>query len=68
MPEIAEWLIHGGNIGVILFALYVLYRVNKRLDREESLRMDYPPHRHINGKVIYPKDYEPSAVERLGDA
>ena len=37
----------------------------RKLDRILSILEDYPPHRHVNGKVIYPKNYEPSPVGRL---
>lgn len=57
-------------LGMVLAAvatgtLALVRRVMRRLDRDESLRADYPPHRHINGKILYPKEYEPAAVEQL---
>lgn len=26
---------------------------------------DFPPHRHVNGSIIYPDGYEPPAMEKL---
>jgi hypothetical protein len=30
--------------------------------RLAMLVREYPPHRHINGKIVFPKGYEPSEV------
>jgi hypothetical protein len=43
-------------------------KVLKRLDRDESLRTDFPPHRHISGEIIYPRDYEPAMTQKLQGA
>ncbi len=51
----------GGAVAAIALAWAVI----KRLNRDESLRGDYPPHRHINGKIIYPHEYEPAVVDTL---
>lgn len=65
-------LLHGGFVACIgLGAIIgfrvnaVLNKVNTRLDRDEDLKADYPPHRHINGSILYPKDYEPSKIDKL---
>lgn len=61
-----EWALRGGNMGVIAFGAYIGIKMKGRLDRDESLRRDFPPHRHINGfKVIYPQEYPPATLERL---
>lgn len=54
-------LFSGGSVAAITLAVAVL----RRLNRDESLRQDFPPHRHINGKILYPRDYEPAVVEKL---
>lgn len=64
-PQFIEWLLRGGNIGVLIGAAGVLLKVNARLSRDETLKADYPPHRHINGKIIFPREYEPATVEKL---
>lgn len=65
-----DYVIHGGSMGVILFGAVVFLKVNDRLKRDESLRKDYPPHRHIgtNGSsvIVYPEDYQPGKIDRLG--
>jgi hypothetical protein len=32
--------------------------------RLASILRDFPPHRHDNGHIIYPKGYEPGVVEK----
>ena len=67
-----DLLIHAGSGGLIVFGLAAIWeflklmrKMNRRLDRDESLRQDYPPHRHFNGSILYPADYPPPEVERL---
>ena len=33
--------------------------------RLASILKDFPPHRHDNGNILYPKGYEPSAIQTL---
>lgn len=58
-----------GAFGVILLLAWRVFvttgQVLKWLAREESLKADYPPHRHTDGKIIYPKEYPPAPVESL---
>lgn len=69
MPGWLDWALHSGFAGLAILAVHVLLKVNRRLDRDDSLKADYPPHRHIgtNGssKIIYPKEYEPASTEKL---
>lgn len=44
--------------GVVLGALWKILRLI-------SLQKDYPPHRHVNGKIIYPKDYAPEQAQSM---
>lgn len=61
-----DYAIHSGSIGVMALGAYIGFKVNARLNREESLRRDYPPHRHVNGtRIIYPQEYQPSPIEKL---
>lgn len=64
-PNTLEMLLQGGNIGVLAFVGWVAIKVNTRLVREESLRRNYPPHRHIEDTVIYPDEYPPAKVEHI---
>lgn len=65
IPQALDLLLHGGNVGVLALAAWVGIKVLNRLNRDESLRRDYPPHRHINGSVVYPAEYEPAKVGHL---
>lgn len=58
-------LVLSGNVGALIFAVVVIWRASRKMGRDESLKADYPPHRHINGKIIYPREYEPALTERL---
>jgi hypothetical protein len=62
---IVDYLVHSGQLGVfLLVAWYVIKRVN----RDDSIKADYPPHRHINGSILYPPEYAPGTVERTNGA
>jgi hypothetical protein len=64
MPQLSELLFHSGTLGIFVF---VAYYVVQRLNRDESLKRDYPPHRHVNGsRIMYPEEYQPSKIENLG--
>lgn len=52
-------------ITMLVTFLGVAWKVMRVLARHESLMADYPPHRHLNGRIIYPHEYEPSKVESL---
>lgn len=57
-----EWALRGGNMGVIAFGAYIGIKMKGRLDRDESLRRDFPPHRHIKNNVIYPYEFVPTST------
>jgi hypothetical protein len=48
----------------LLAGLRYLRNMDKRGERMEVLMKEYPPHRHVGDRVVYPADYEPSLVER----
>jgi hypothetical protein len=53
---------HLVELGTVAFAAYrVISAANRILD----ILKDFPPHRHINGRILFPKGYSPSAVESL---
>jgi hypothetical protein len=59
-PHIAEALVGGAIASIpILITQLVAIGSLKRIFK------DYPPHRHINGKVLYPKDYTPTRAESM---
>ena len=58
-----ELWFHGIEIAVMLFgvALPMIWGVV----RITSLLKDFPPHRHLNGKIVYPAGYQPTEAETL---
>lgn len=68
IPPFPPWLDDLFRIlsgGAAVAAISLAWKVISRLNREESLHRDFPPHRHINGSIIYPREYVPTAVEKL---
>jgi hypothetical protein len=61
-----EWALRSGNTGALVLVGWIGLKINAKLSRDESLKRDYPPHRHVNGtKILYPDEYQPSPIERL---
>lgn len=58
-----ELVFHGTEIVVIGAGFWKLVRVATRL---LDVMEDFPPHRHVNGKVLFPKGYAPPRIERMG--
>jgi len=54
---------HAAELLVIIAAAW---RVIVAANRVSSVLKDFPPHRHVNGSVIYPDGYEPTRVQKLG--
>lgn len=70
LPVWLDWVKDGGVISLLLAMAVFLRKVMQRLDRDESLRADYPPHRHIvinsgqcGCKLVYPHEYTPSRTD-----
>ena len=65
-----HWYFDSGFLTVAVFLVGLLYRfvrkVERKIDADETVKKDYPPHRHINGKIVYPKEYQPARTESLG--
>ena len=55
-------ILHSGEFVAIVAMVWM---VIARLNRDESIRKDYPPHRHSNGSINYPPDYPPGSVEHI---
>lgn len=57
----ADIWFHVVELGIMAFgvALPILWGVS----RLASLLKDFPPHRHLNGSIIYPRGYEPTEIE-----
>lgn len=63
-----DYLLHGGNIAALMAAIAVMVKVLKVINRDETLKRDYPPHRHVNGsRILYPQEFQPSPIERLSN-
>ena len=54
---------HGAELFVMVFGMAtpLLWGTFRLM----SLLRDYPPHRHINGSILFPKGYEPPEVAKL---
>lgn len=59
-PHILEALI-GGLLASIPSAAALLVYIGE----QRRLKRDFPPHRHDNGLIVYPKGYEPPEVHKL---
>lgn len=63
MNPLIDHLLHGGEF--IAFLSVTFYAI-RYINRRESIERDYPPHRHVNGKILYPPDRRPGAIETMG--
>ncbi len=61
-PASIETIAH--SVEILVF-LGIGIKGLRKIDRLYNLFSDNPPHRHVNGKIIYPKGYEPPLVESL---
>jgi hypothetical protein len=52
---------HIGELGVMIFG--VVAPVIWATLRIANVLKDFPPHRHVNNKIIYPIGYGPTEVE-----
>jgi hypothetical protein len=59
---VADWAMRSGMLAA---CAAMAWKVVKRQVRDESLRKNFPPHRHINGKILYPNEYRPPEVEHI---
>lgn len=46
----------------------VVWKANRALNRWIDVLKEYPPHRHENGLILFPKGMEPGVVKREGRA
>lgn len=57
-----ENLYHLSEALAVIFACLKAVRV---FNRHENLYKDFPPHRHVNGKILYPRGFSPQKLEDL---
>lgn len=53
------------HVAELLVIATAAWRVVMAANRITNMLKDYPPHRHENGLVSYPKGYEPPLTQRL---
>lgn len=53
------------HIAELLTILTAAFFVIRAANRVFNVLRDFPPHRHINGSIIYPEGYEPTAIQPL---
>jgi hypothetical protein len=63
MPQ-ADLTFHVANLIVIAL---VSWKVVRAANRVESVLKDFPPHRHSNGHILFPKGFEPTRVYEMHD-
>lgn len=54
--------VHVAELLTIIAAAFFVVRAANRV---WYLLKDYPPHRHVNGSIVYPPDFEPTKVQAL---
>ena len=64
-PDVLQWIQVGKDTGVLAVVIGGAALAVKKFDRLLNVLGDYPPHRHINGKISYPHGYEPPLVESM---
>lgn len=61
-----EVLFHIADLASLVCLLGgILYHVVKVSNRVMSVLQDFPPHRHENGSIIFPKGFEPTEKQTL---
>jgi hypothetical protein len=62
-PEYLHYFVDGSLIAAIAG---VGWKANRTLNRWLDVMKDFPPHRHVNGIILYPEGMTPGAVEKIG--
>lgn len=59
-----HWLEVGVTVaGVAVSVGTAAWAVLRKLTRILDAFENFPPHRHVNGKILFPKGFEPTAIE-----
>lgn len=58
--QLIDHLIH---VAEILPLLVLVWRVTRKVSRFVDVMFDFPPHRHTNGDIFYPRDFSPGKTE-----
>jgi len=60
--------LHNMVDGTVLVGFCTLaWKANRTLNRWIDVMREYPPHRHFNGRILYPSGMEPGRVEHIND-
>jgi hypothetical protein len=51
------------HLAELLMAVPVLWKANRALNRYLDERENYPPHLHVNGKILFPKGLKPKDMQ-----
>lgn len=62
MNPLIDHLLHGAELSG---AFVVLWKAIRVLNRFESVMKDYPPHRHVGNRILYPRDFSPAKTEHM---
>lgn len=63
-----EWLVFGAMMfGTFVVLLPMGWAIVRKLNYLADVFKEYPPHRHINGNILYPKEFSPGRVELNAD-
>lgn len=58
--------LHLGEVITVVGAVCTAaWRVIRAAGKVEDMLENFPPHRHVNGSILYPKGYEPTEVGHL---
>jgi len=61
MTRLTPSPLHSGEFVLFLTTGLAFIRY---INRRESIEKDYPPHRQVNGSILYPPDRKPGFIER----
>jgi hypothetical protein len=55
---------HIWHLAELLPIAFACWRMFRAANRILDVMKDFPPHRHINGSILYPSGFAPSAIEK----
>lgn len=50
-------------VTAVIAIVGIAWKVIRVVNRLEMMLQEYPPHRHINGHIVYPKGYTPEKAQ-----
>lgn len=52
-------------LGMCGSSVALCVKVIRKIEREDTIKQNFPPHLHINGKILFSKHYPPPESEPL---